>query len=103
MRKVTFRCEAPQSTGDADIYVEGAKKHFRTVRFLDGEQTFLLEVGRYQLDIRAIGTPGTRFALCVTDGATMRQIDILLPTVEQVGERDAGRDAFERLVTVQDA
>ena len=102
MRKVTFRCDAPQSTGDADIYVAGASRHFRTVRLQDGDQTFLLDIGRYELDIRAIGTPGTRFALRVATGASMRAIDVLLPTAEQVGRTDAGRDAFERKLTVED-
>jgi hypothetical protein len=103
MAKITFECGAPQSTADADVYVKGEDKPFRKMRFEDGEPFFLLVPGQYELDGRVIGTPGTDFSLEVKDGGKMVPVKIKLPTKTEVGSgEEAGRDGFERLLTVEE-
>lgn len=96
---IVFDCDAKQSTADAQVYVEGADEPFRKMKFADGTPSFKIDEGRYELSIRVIGTPGTKFALKVKEGGKMVAIDTTLPTAGQVGPDDAGRDAFERLLT----
>jgi hypothetical protein len=98
---IVFDCDAPQSLADADVYVEGENKPFRRMKFVDGKNSFKFDEGRYELSIRVIGTPRTRFALKLTGGGKMVPIDTILPTAAEVGKEDAGRDAFERILTVK--
>lgn len=98
--KLVFTCTAPDSSAAANVYRPGEEKPFRKMNFTDGQPTFKVVPGDYELSIRVVGVPGTTFELKVKENGKMKIAKTTLPTVAQVGKEDAGRDGFERKLTV---
>lgn len=79
-KKVTFACQCPQSIGEARIKDAATKEVVKLLRWTEsGEKAVMLAEAKYEVRIRATGTPGTPFSLAVTKGGTMNPFADTLP------------------------